>query len=383
MTREGSGRLQLRSLAEVQARQVRWLDQGFIPFGTLTLVAGAGGLGKSTWLAGVAARLSTGVLTGSPADTIIVSFEDTAEEILRPRLEAAGGDLRHVHDVIVSGGGIDAVELPRDIEELCSLTRGVQARLVIIDPIVAALDASIDAHKDQHVRRVLAHLTRIAEEEHCAIVMVGHLNKAATSDAYIRVANSVAFWNAARSVILITEDVSEPENHRLIAQRKTNWARMRPVERHRIEEILLPETLDPETGEPLVTSRMVFVEVAAEIEATDVLVQRPPTETRESGAADFLLAELADGKWHLSAQIKEKARRANISVRTLQRAAKDLEIEDKREGMPSVTFWRRPQLRQVSPPGDGATGCDNPATSKPSIPPVAPSVTSEEDGATE
>ena len=41
-------RLQLRALADVEARQVRWLVPGLIPLRTLTLVAGVGGLGKST-----------------------------------------------------------------------------------------------------------------------------------------------------------------------------------------------------------------------------------------------------------------------------------------------------------------------------------------------
>ena len=73
----GASGLRLRPLSEVQPRQVRWLVPGLIPLRTLTLVAGAGGLGKSTWLAGIAARLSAGEL-GEPANVIIVSFEDPA-----------------------------------------------------------------------------------------------------------------------------------------------------------------------------------------------------------------------------------------------------------------------------------------------------------------
>jgi len=44
-------------------------------------------------LLGVAAALSRGELIGEPADTIIVSFEDPAAEVLRPRFEAARGEL--------------------------------------------------------------------------------------------------------------------------------------------------------------------------------------------------------------------------------------------------------------------------------------------------
>jgi hypothetical protein len=79
---------------------------------------------------------------------------------------------------------------------------------VIFDPIVAAIETSFDAHKGQHVRSVLAGLAALSEEEDAAIAMVGHLNTAPSTDAYVRVANAVAFWNASRSVVLITEDGS-------------------------------------------------------------------------------------------------------------------------------------------------------------------------------
>src|SRR5207247_2436792 len=103
---------------------------GLIPLRTLTLVAGVGGLGKSTWLLARAAELS---LQG--IDTIVVSFEDTAEEVIRSRVEAAGGDLDRVHEMVLrEAGGFDTVSLPRDIDELRMLVRSVSAKLVIVDP---------------------------------------------------------------------------------------------------------------------------------------------------------------------------------------------------------------------------------------------------------
>ena len=62
------------------------------------------------------------------------------------------------------------------------LVRSVEARLLIIDPIVAAIVTELDAHKDQHVRAVLALLAELAEEADCAVAIVGRLNKAPTTD---------------------------------------------------------------------------------------------------------------------------------------------------------------------------------------------------------
>src|SRR5215211_6493471 len=152
--------LRLVALRDVEARNVRWLVPGLIPLRTLTLVAGVGGLGKSMWLAGIAARLSRGELDGhGPGDTVIVSYEDTAAEVLRPRLEAAGGDPDRVHVIVPEHRDyVEPVALPRDVVQVEQLVRSVDAKLVVIDPIVAAIVAELDAHKDQHVRTVLARL---------------------------------------------------------------------------------------------------------------------------------------------------------------------------------------------------------------------------------
>src|SRR5262249_29969315 len=158
-----------------------------------------------------------------------------------------------------------------------------------IDPIVAAIDSAFDAYKDQHVRQLLEQLWRISREEDCAIAMVGHLNRVPSTDAYLRIANSSAFWNASRSVVLITEDGAEENGLRLVAQRKANLAGLAPVERHRLEEVILPDTFDPETCERIVTSRMVFVEVADDVDPAGIL---GGPRTTKIGTAETLLEAL-------------------------------------------------------------------------------------------
>ena len=333
------GRWTLRPLSQAVSRQTRWLVPGLIPLRFLTLVAGVGGLGKSTWLLGLAAE---GSVAAEPWETIYVSFEDTADEVLRPRLEAAGGDPERVHELVLTDAdSLESFSLPRDVDELQALVRSCSARLVVIDPIVAAVDAKLDAYKDQHVRQVLAQLWRISREEDCAITMVGHLNRVPSTDAYLRIANSMAFWNGSRSVVLITGDGEDEQNgSRLVAQRKANLARLAPVQRHRLEEIVLPDTVDPETGQAIVTSRMTFVEIADDVASADILGPAKPTKTET--AETLLEALLADEEWHESSSVKQLLTAAGYSDRTTQRAAKDLGVEDDRRGFPSVTWWRLP-----------------------------------------
>ena len=311
-----------------------------------------GGLGKSTWLVRVAAQ---GSVAATPWETIYVSFEDSADEVLRPRLEAAGSNPELVHEVVLAeSGSLDAFTLPRDIENLTTLVRSRAARLVVIDPVVAAVDTKLDAYKDQHVRQVLAQLWKVARDEDCAIALVGHLNRVPSTDAFLRIANSMAFWNAARSVVLVTEDGDADDGLRLIAQRKANLTRLAPVERHRIEEIVLPDILDPETGSPIVTSRMTFVEIADDVDPTTIL--GPTTPTKTESAETVLEALLVDRDWHESDPLKKVLAAAGYNERLAQRAAKDLGVEVERRSFPSTTWWRLPPVATRPSAEDVATG---------------------------
>ena len=150
----------------------------------------------------------------------------------------------------------------------------------------------------------------------------------------------MAFWNAARSVVLVTEDGDEDNGPRLIAQRKANLAALAPVERHRLEEIVLPGIVDPESGKPIVTSRMTFIEIADDVNSSDVL--GPQKTTKTETAETLLEALLADGDWHESDGVRSLMAAAGFPERTTQRAAKDVSVESDRRDFPAKTRWRLP-----------------------------------------
>jgi len=372
-----------RSYAEVEPRAVKWLVPGVIPLRTSTIVAGVGGLGKSTFLAAVSSRVSRGDLGYEPAAVIVVSYEDTAEEIWRPRLEAAGADLTRVFEILERPEDGGPIILPRDFERLESEVSETAAKLVIVDPLLASIDLALDAHKDQHARAVLAKMQALAERRACAAVGVLHLNKNPSKDAYLRVSSSTGFYNAVRSVVLVVPDPDEPEEHRLVAQVKSNWSRRAPVQRHVLEAIELPH-IDPETGAPIVTSRMRFLEEAEGVDR-DAILGEPVAERgeRTGAATEWLKAALADGGWHESSSIKQRAKQTGITERTLQRAAESLDVDVEAGGFPRTTKWRLPQSRRIPYPASGATeGGPSSKGIAPQLHPVAPSALRVEDGAT-
>src|SRR5260370_41281668 len=82
-------------------KPVEWLWPAYIPIGKLTLIEGESASGKSFVAADIAARVSRGqpwpgrVQGPQPAgDVIFVSFEDSREDTLAPRLRMAGANMR-------------------------------------------------------------------------------------------------------------------------------------------------------------------------------------------------------------------------------------------------------------------------------------------------
>lgn len=121
-----------------------------------------------------------------------------------------------------------------------------------------------------------------------------------------------------------------------------------------LETIVLPDTPDAETGKPIKTSRMVFVEKAEDVDRADVLAPSERERGGKTGEAEaWLEAALGDGDWHDSTGLKRLA--PQFSERTFQRAAKDIKVETDRRGFPSSTWWRLPQSRHPSTTRRGAT----------------------------
>jgi len=160
----------LRPAADVEPESPRWWWQGRIPLGSVSLLAGREGLGKSTVSTELGAQATRGELTGDlhgkPAHVVYASAEDSPETTIVPRLLAAGADLDRVSllEVVYRDDGAElpgALTLPDDTPALADAVREADARLLVLDPLVSYLPGEVNAHRDQHVRRVLAPLAAL------------------------------------------------------------------------------------------------------------------------------------------------------------------------------------------------------------------------------
>ena len=65
-------------------------------------------------------------------------------------------------------------------------------------------------------------------------------------------------------------------------------------------------------------------------------------------AKEILREELADGEWHETSGVRDRARAAGISFPTVRRATDALRVEKSKGGFPARTQWRMPRESAVS-----------------------------------
>src|SRR5262249_8218950 len=216
-------------LSDVTPQPVRWLWRGRIRIGKLTVLDGDSGLGKSLLSTDLAARISKARLMPDntandlrdPAGVVILSAEDDPSDTICPRLKATGADLSRI--VLLAGlRDSDSVRLPTlaDLEAIRHAITLVNAKLVIIDPLMAYLPGRVDSHRDQDIRSSLAPLAALAAETGVAVLVIRHLNKTEGKNALYRGGGSIGIIGAARSGLLVAQD-PEDEERRILAVTKS------------------------------------------------------------------------------------------------------------------------------------------------------------------
>ena len=120
---------------------------------------------------------------------VILSAEESPNDSLVPRLEAAGADLSRIHFINMVRDRDEKTGQERErmfslISDLEKLRRKIvevgDVVTALIDPISAYLGiGTVDSYRDTDVRAALGPLKDLAEEMQVAIITVMHFNKKA------------------------------------------------------------------------------------------------------------------------------------------------------------------------------------------------------------
>ena len=320
---------------DVRLRVPRFLDaSGMLPTRSNTVLFGQAGLGKTLYGLAQCAAVTKGRLAGldGAAPVLISSEEDDPEAVLAPRLVAADADLSLVH--FVSG-----LSLPSQVSALARRAKTLGAKLILIDPIAAHLDADIDSHRDASVRSALRPLGDAAMELDLSVLVIAHPNKATGGTGLDRISGSGAFGNAARSVIVFGLDPADPDgetgNRRIVGHLKNNVGK-------KAQSVCLEiETCPVETEDGTATVPRLRVTGLSDHTALDVLSSPTGEErTERDDAREFLTSQLAGGPIRSKELKMAVEQNGAFNWRTAERAKRDLGI--KAVQAPDGWYWLPP-----------------------------------------
>ena len=294
-------------MSDVELTPVEWLWKPYLPFGKLSVLQGNPGEGKTYFAMHLAAACTNGKLLPNmermePFNVIYQTAEDGLGDTVKPRLIEAGADLDRV--LVIDDSDVQLTLSDERIEKAIVENN---ARLVIIDPIQTYLGADVDMNRANEVRPIFMRLGQVAQRTGCAILLIGHLNKAAGMQSLQRGLGSIDIAAAVRSVMFIGKLKHDP-TMRILTHEKSSLAP---------PGVSLAFSLGDEGGFRW------FGEY--DITADEMLSGiEPQRETKTQQAKDLICTLLAGGKQVLSEDIDKAALERGIPGRTVRDAKREL-----------------------------------------------------------
>lgn len=324
--------LKLINMEQVEVEKIDWLLYPFIPFGKVTIVQGDPGEGKTTMVLQIIAKLTKGeavLPSGSdepaleektmdlePVNVIYQTAEDGLGDTIKPRLLSAGADCFRV--MVIDDNDQALTMMDARLEEAIIKTK---ARLVVLDPIQGFLGAAVDMHRANEIRPLMKRVAVLAEKYHCAIILIGHMNKNSNGKSSYRGLGSIDFQAAARSVLIVGRIKDEPEI-RVVCHVKSSLAP---------EGKSIAFRLDKDTG---------FEWIGEYDISADDLLSGDNRGQKIHEAKEFLKEILVSGSV-AQTKVAEEAESRGIKKKTLWNAKKEMEIESVKIG--NQWFWMLPE----------------------------------------
>ena len=330
--RRNEPNLKLINMEQVEIEKIDWLLYPFIPFGKVTIVQGDPGEGKTTMVLQIIAKLTKGeavlpsdsdesdleekTMALEPVNVIYQTAEDGLGDTIKLRLLSAGADCSRV--MVIDDNDQALTMMDARLEEAIIKTK---ARLVVLDPIQGFLGVAVDMHRANEIRPLMKRVAVLAEKYHCAIILIGHMNKNSNGKSSYRGLGSIDFQAAARSVLIVGRIKDEPEI-RVVCHVKSSLAP---------EGKSIAFRLDKDTG---------FEWIGEYDISADDLLSGENRGQKIRSAKEFLKEVLASGSV-AQTKVAEEAESRGIKKKTLWNAKKELEIDSVKIG--NQWFWMLPE----------------------------------------
>ena len=250
---------------------------------------------------------------------IYLSNEDGVG-VLRARFDRLGGDPKRMW--------FESAERAINLGHAGAIEAAVQkheAALVVIDTVTSHFGAKVDFHKASEVAAVLGPLSAMAQKTDTAVLGLMHLSKSMQGKSLYRVQGSTAFAGAARSVLGVGRDPSDP-TRRILVHMKSNGG-----EQGSSREFVIDNC------------RFTWGNLSG-LGAADVLGPETPAEERGalSIAKNFLHEVLSQGSRNAE-EVESEAKSQRISDSTLRRAKAALGVKSRKKSVREGWIWWLPE----------------------------------------
>ena len=348
--------LLIQSFDDIEERETNWLWKNRIIVGGLTIITGPVGNTKSLLTIDLATRVSLGSRhpDGSGncphGEVLMFGHEDAPNEIIKPRLVAAGADCPHIYFVHGVVGDITKDE-PEDAQRLRleneievvrqTLKQMTNVKMLVFDPLPEFVGG--DHNSAAEVRSALMPLAKVAQEFNIAVVAICHQNKKQGLSAVQTIAGSGGFTQVARTVLCVINDPDDDDKtftrQRLMVVAKSNYGGMGEAQGYRLAD----------RGNDRVAIE--WLPGIVDIDAEDVIKRsrmqedgRNKTDKRDA-AVDDLRRMLSAGSMPAKAA-NDQMLKLGHSARQVRNAGDELAIDRKKGAPKEGWIWSLPEENQ-------------------------------------
>lgn len=312
-------------MSEVEEENIDWIWYPYLARGELSILEGDPGLGKSYLAQMVGGSLSAGrrlpsvkklpIVTGKVA---YFDIENSAGSVTKKRLTENGfTDLKNYYQD-EQPFTIDDVDRTEDVLEAIERLKPV---LVVFDTLNTYIGKA-DTHKSAESTQAFGTFREIAKRFSCAVLVLRHLTKGNKERAIYRGQGSIAFSGLARVVMTVGVVPDDPDT-RAMAITKINVAKPPKAITFRI--VALPDTIKSQDRSKFEWGE--FMDLTSD----QIIGEVEGKNSDKADAIEFLKDALENGDIELG-RLEKMAEARSISVRTLHRAADDMEVKKKQRG---------------------------------------------------
>ena len=329
---------EVKDFSIVQSKAIKWLLNGLIAEGKITIIQGLPGCAKSTFALKVASHFSNaediyGNQFDAPIKTLLLNAEDDYEDSIKPKLEGMGADLSKII-FIKTTKKQDSLSL--DDERIEEVIKEHDVKLVIIDPFQAYLPDETDMNKMRDIRKVMSNLIEIAKECKCAFVILQHLNKnISVRQNVLRGSGSLDINAAARVVITISKpsQISAKGESRNLRYAQISKSNIGP------DDICIFFRLNSTEGIEWV--------MQDELSEDELALFKPcDASSKKDSVRKFLIEQLSAGSQNASVLLDRAINELSVSRETVNIVKRELNILSQKIG--ATWIWSLPYSNNQS-----------------------------------